>query len=162
MNKKGNMDKKVIFDLDGTLADITQRRVLSTDAVTGKMNWDIFFDPKNIGLDQPNTPVITMAQLLHSQGYKIIIFSGRSKATKDATRDWLTKHNVPFDLLKMRPTDDHWHFMKDSDLKEFWLDDIFPGLEINDIFAVFDDRQQVVDMWRSRGLTCFQVADGNF
>ena len=132
MNKKGNMDKKVIFDLEGTLADITQRRVLSTDAVTGKMNWDIFFDPKNIGLDQPNTPVITMAQLLHSQGYKIIIFSGRSKATKD------------------------------SDVKEFWLDDIFPGLEINDIFAVFDDRQQVVDMWRSRGLTCFQVADGNF
>jgi len=27
---------------------------------------------------------------------------------------------------------------------------------------VFDDRQQVVDMWRQNGLTCFQVADGNF
>ena len=52
--------------------------------------------------------------------------------------------------------------VKDSDLKEFWLDDIFPGLEIKDIFAVFDDRNQVVDMWRQNGLTCFQVADGDF
>ena len=30
------------------------------------------------------------------------------------------------------------------------------------IVGVFDDRQKVVDMWRKNGLTCFQVADGNF
>ena len=155
------MNKKtVIFDLDGTLALIDNRRDLSM--VSGKRDWDIFLDPKNIDLDQPNIPVIEMAQMLKSQGFDIIIFSGRSKATKDATRDWLNKYDVPFDLLKMRPTDKHWHFMKDSDLKEYWLDDIFPGFEINDIFAVFDDRQQVVDMWRSRGLTVFQVAEGDF
>ena len=59
----------------------------------------------------------------------------------------------------MRPTSDDWHFMKDSDLKQHWLDD----LQIkDDVFAVFDDRQQVVDMWRANGLTCFQVADGDF
>ena len=32
----------------------------------------------------------------------------------------------------------------------------------DDIFAVFDDRQKVVDMWRNNGLNVFQVADGNF
>ena len=26
----------------------------------------------------------------------------------------------------------------------------------------FDDRQQVVDMWRERGLTVAQVAEGDF
>ena len=157
------MEKKiVIFDLDGTLADITTRRALAIDTTNGKMDWDVFFDPKNIDLDQPNTPVIKMAQMLKSQGFMIVIFSGRSKSTKTATKFWLDQHDVPFALLKMRPTDKHWHFMKDSDLKEFWLDDIFPGLEINDIFAVFDDRNQVVDMWRSRGLTTFQVAEGDF
>ena len=151
-------NKIVIFDLDGTLALIDKRRDLSTKD-NGKFDWDVFFDPKNIDLDQPNTAVITTAQLFHSQGYKIVIFSGRSKATKDATRVWLDKHNVPFDVLKMRPTSDDWHFMKDSDLKQHWLDD----LQIkDDVFAVFDDRQQVVDMWRQNGLTCFQVADGNF
>tara|TARA_B100000073_G_scaffold200745_1_gene166183 strand:+ start:615 stop:1079 length:465 start_codon:yes stop_codon:yes gene_type:complete len=149
----------IIFDLDGTLADITTRRILSTKD-NGKMDWDKFFDPKNIVLDKPNTPVIKIAQMFKSQGFNIIIFSGRSKATKDATRNWLHAFDVPFDLLKMRPTDDHWHFMKDSDLKQFWLDDLFPNKD--DIFAVFDDRQQVVDMWRQNGLTCFQVADGDF
>lgn len=30
------------------------------------------------------------------------------------------------------------------------------------VVAVLDDRQQVVDMWRSLGLTCLQVAPGDF
>ena len=148
----------VIFDLDGTLALIDKRRDISMKD-NGKMDWDIFFDPKNIDLDLPNIPVIEMAKMLKSQGYNIVIFSGRSKATKDVTKDWLSRYDVPYDVLKMRPTGDHWHYMKDSDLKKHWLDD----LDIkDDIFAVFDDRQQVVDMWRDNGLQVFQVADGNF
>ncbi len=154
--------KIVIFDLDGTLALIDKRRAISTKD-NGKMDWDKFFDPQNIALDQPNTPVITMAQTLHSQGFQIVIFSGRSKATYRTTRQWLIQNDVPFDLIKMRPNDrdtgGHFHFMKDSDLKQHWLDD----LQIkDDIFAVFDDRNQVVDMWRKNGLTTFQVADGDF
>ena len=155
-----NKDKKtVIFDLDGTLADITSRRSLSTKP-NGKINWDVFFDPMNIDLDEPNTPVIKMAQMLKSQGFMIVIFSGRSKATKDVTNKWLDKHDVPCDVLKMRPTSNDWHFMADNKLKQHWLDDLFPDKD--DIFAVFDDRNQVVDMWRKNGLTVFQVADGDF
>ena len=30
------------------------------------------------------------------------------------------------------------------------------------VIGVLDDRQQVVDMWRSMGLTCAQVAPGDF
>ena len=157
------MNKKVvIFDLDGTLALIDTRRDISMVTLPDgmKRDWDIFFDPKNIELDVPNIPVVTMAQLLKSQGYTIVIFSGRSKATKDATNDWLKKYDVPCDVLKMRPTSNPWHYMKDADLKKHWLDDIFPDKSV--IFAVFDDRQQVVDMWRDNGLTVFQVADGDF
>ena len=43
--------KTVIFDLDGTLALIDERREISMN-VNGKMNWDIFFDPENIQLDK--------------------------------------------------------------------------------------------------------------
>ena len=152
--------KTVIFDLDGTLADITSRRAISTKP-NGKIDWDIFFDPMNIDLDEPNIPVIKMAQMLHLQGFKIVIFSGRSKATKGRTIDWLDKHDVPFDLLKMRPTDKDWHFMKDSLLKSIWLKELFDN-PTEEIFAVFDDRNQVVDMWRRNGLQVFQVADGDF
>ena len=153
------MNKIVIFDLDGTLALIDKRRAISTKD-NGKMDWDVFFDPRNIPFDDPNIPVIKMAQMLKSQGFTIVIFSGRSKATKDATLDWLKKHDVPFDLLKMRPTSNDWHFMKDSDLKQHWLDNL--ELTKDNVFAVFDDRKQVVDMWRDNGLTTFQVADGDF
>ena len=48
-----NNKKSVNLDLDGTLAIIDKRRVLATKP-DGKINWDIFFDPKNISLDVPN------------------------------------------------------------------------------------------------------------
>ncbi len=152
------MDKKtVIFDLDGTLALIDKRRALATKS--GKMDWDVFFSADNIKLDVPNTPVIKMAQMLDSQGFNIVILSGRSKVSYRTTRQWLIQNDVPFDDLHMRPTSDDWHYMKDSDLKQIWLDTV---VDKDDVFAVFDDRQQVVDMWRKNGLTCFQVADGDF
>ena len=145
----------VIFDLDGTLALIDKRRAISTKD-NGKMDWDTFFDPKNIDLDQPNTPVIKMAQMLKSQGFMIVIFSGPSKATKDATIKWLDKNNFPFDVLKMRPIK---NFTPDEQLKLKWLNDMDWK---DDVEMVFDDRQKVVDMWREIGLTCAQVAPGNF
>ena len=150
-----SLDKKiVIFDLDGTLALIDKRRDISTKD-NGKMDWSKFFDPDMIDLDDPNTPVIQMAKLLSHDHY-IWILSGRSDATQDATLDWLRKHNVPFDHLQMRPQD-HL-YMPDNQLKQIWLDSIGK----DNVAMVFDDRQQVVDMWRQNGLTCFQVADGDF
>lgn len=151
--------KKVIFDLDGTLALIDKRRAIST-LPSGKMDWDTFFDPKNIDLDQPNDAVITMAKMLKAAGNRIVILSGRSKATKDATKAWLQKFDVPFDILKMRPTSKDFKFMPDDQLKQMWLDQLFTNKD--DIVCVFDDRQKVVDMWRQNGLTCMQVAPGNF
>jgi len=154
-----NRKKTVIFDLDGTLALIDDRRAISTKD-NGNMDWDKFFDPANIKLDKPNWPVILMAQTLKNAGHRIVIFSGRSKATKDATKDWLNDLDIPFDILKMRPTDGGFKWMKDDVLKKKWLDDLFPNTD--DILCVFDDRDKVVQMWRNNGISCFQVADGNF
>ena len=149
------MDKNiVIFDLDGTLALIDKRRAISTKD-DGKMDWDRFFDPKNIDLDDPNAPVIQMAKLLSSD-YRIWILSGRSDVTQQATIDWLAKNNVSYDHLVMRPQ--NHLYLPDNDLKQMWLDNI----GVDNVAMVFDDRQQVVDMWRKNGLTVFQVADGDF
>ena len=151
----------VIFDLDGTLADIEERRKFSS-TIEGKMNWDEFFNPKNIAMDKPNHSVIMIAKILKDAGHTIVILSGRSKATKDATREWLNKNNVPFDILKMRPTSHPFKWMPDDKLKKHWLDTLFEGDKKNDILCVFDDRDKVVKMWRENGLNCFQVAEGNF
>jgi hypothetical protein len=148
----------VIFDLDGTLALIDDRRALSTKP-NSKINWGIFFDPSNIMLDRPNDPVITTANILKTAGYKIVIFSGRSQATQDATQNWLTQYGVEYDQLVMRPATD---YTPDNDLKQTWLNQHFPGDQKDRILCVYDDRDQVVKMWRDNGLTCMQVAPGNF
>ena len=151
--------KNVIFDLDGTIALIDDRRKLSTKD-NGKIDWDVFFNPDNINLDQPNNAVITILRLLKDAGNRIVILSGRSKVTKDATKVWLKKFDVPFDVLKMRPTSRDFMYMPDDQLKQMWLDKLF--INKDDIVCVFDDRQKVVDMWRDNGLTCMQVANGDF
>ena len=130
--------KNVIFDLDGTIALIDDRRKLSTKD-NGKIDWDVFFNPDNINLDQPNNAVITILRLLKDAGNRIVILSGRSKATKDATKAWLKKFDVPFDILKMRPTSKDFKFMPDDQLKQMWLDKLFTNKD--DIVCVFDDRK---------------------
>ena len=59
MNKGDIMNKKtVIFDLDGTLANIDVRRDKSMKP-NGKLDWDIFAAPDSIkNWDTPNEPVI--------------------------------------------------------------------------------------------------------
>ena len=151
------MKNTIIFDLDGTLALIDKRRELSTKP-NGKLDWGKFFNSTNIKLDEPNLPVIKMAQLFSEQGFNIVILSGRSNKTETVTRSWLSKNKVPFNKLIMRDSETD-HFTPDWVLKKNMLDE---NLDINDVFLVVDDRDRVVKLWRSLGLTTFQVAEGNF
>ena len=152
--------KIIIFDLDGTLAIIDKRKDLAMTSEQKrhtKFNWDVFFNPENIKLDVPNEPVVKMAQLFAENGFTIVIFSGRSNKTEKTTRSWLARNRVPFHKLVMR--DNKRHYMPDNELKKQFLDE---HVNIDDVFLVVDDRQQVVDMWRKNGLTVFQVTEGNF
>jgi len=166
--------KTIIFDLDGTLADIDVRRAESLNS-KGKIDWNIFAAPDSIkNWDKPNLPVIKMAQLFKADGFKIVIFSGRNDRGFFATKQWLADNDVPFDLLVLRPDKfkaDSWpiadgnpatadmRFMPDDILKKKMLDTF---VDINDVFLIVDDRQKVVDMWRGLGLNTFQVAPGDF
>ena len=49
----------------------------------------------------------------------------------------------------------------DDVLKEGWLHQMEPGKRQR-LVGVFEDRKCVVDMWRRNGVTCFQVAEGDF
>lgn len=139
----------VIFDLDGTLALIDHRRHL----VEGeKKDWDAFY--KACVHDQPNQAVIDLLKVCHER-YAVYIFSGRSDAVRVETEEWLRKHGVRHYRLWMRKDGD---YTPDDILKRKWLHEV--GAE-NVAFTV-DDRDKVVKMWRDEGLTCFQVAPGDF
>ncbi len=52
-------------------------------------------------------------------------------------------------------------YTPDDKLKYGWLADLEPP-ERNRVTAVFDDRDRMVKMWRDAGITCLQVAPGDF
>ncbi len=150
-----NIKTTVIFDLDGTLALVDKRREIALKP-NGKIDFDIFYDPQYIELDEPNSFVIELAKMYKRDGYEIVIVSGRSDRTKEATERWLEKYGILYDRMIMRKRK---NFTPDNELKERWLEKY---LDRDNIRVVVDDRQRVVDMWRRNGLDVFQVANGNF
>lgn len=148
--------KTVIFDLDGTLALIDHRRhwldKQQHPELSSNERWRRFFSACID--DQPNAPVIHILREL-CRNFRIVILSGRSDEVRKETELWLEKNAIAYDEFKMRRADD---FTADEQLKRDWLAEIGPS----NVFAVFDDRDKVVAMWRAAGLTCFQVANGNF
>lgn len=133
-----------IFDLDGTLALPGDRSPYDMNRVTE---------------DLPNPPVLQLAQALaaHPGVDRLVITSGRNESARRGTEAWLAFNEVPFDAMYLRADADQ---RRDDVIKEEILDrEILPRYQV---LGVVDDRQQVVDMWRRRGLTCLQAAPGDF
>lgn len=143
----------VIFDLDGTLANIEHR--LHIIAVRPK-RWDRFF--RACSNDAPNLPVIELAQTLGVAGWEVWIWSGRSDMVRRETEAWLATHLGIDAPLRMRRDGDH---QADVTLKASWLLELAPSDRARLRFIV-DDRASVVAMWRSHGVTCLQCAEGQF
>lgn len=141
----------VVFDLDGTLADLTHR----LHYIKGESrNWDAFHHA--CIYDEPIREMIALNKMLAGCGACIDIWSGRSDAVRPQTEQWLKEHGVRYRYLQMRTQGD---FTPDDQLKESWLTStlVTPKPDI-----AFDDRQRVVDMWRRNGIRCLQVAAGEF
>lgn len=131
----------IICDIDGTIAHRVDR---------SPFNW------KEVGRDRPDDIIIEMLTVLEP-AYKIVMVSGRDSICKPETEAWLDNHFAWYDALYMR---DHLDNRKDSIVKqEIYEQFIKPNYQVK---FVLDDRNQVVEMWRSLGLKCLQVAEGDF
>ena len=143
---------KVIFDLDGTLADISHRLHFIQQE---KKDWDSFFNA--CLLDKPIIQTVDVARALYEAGFVIEIWSGRSDRVRRETEEWLKRNNVRFHLMRMRSETDR---RSDVVLKESWLHSITPKVMWPTL--VFEDRSRVVEMWRKNGIRCFQVETGDY
>lgn len=146
-----------IFDLDGTLADIRHRLHYIERA---PKRYDLFFEA--CVDDKPNLPVTRILDTLQWEN-EILIFSGRSEVVRSKTIRWLYSHTNLSQAqvrvgLRMRASGD---YTPDHELKRKWLHEMSQE-QRSRIVGVFDDRDRLVRMWREEGLTCFQVAEGNF
>jgi FMN phosphatase YigB (HAD superfamily) len=148
------LPRAIIVDLDGTLADCSHRR----HHVEGpKKNWPAFF--ADIVNDEVNRTVLQVVQFY--AGFHIVLFvTGRGEEHRHETEAWLRVHVPAFatkSRLIMRRAGDR---RSDVDVKmELYRQQIENRYDVR---LVLDDRNSVVKMWRSLGLECWQVAEGDF
>lgn len=135
----------VVFDLDGTLADINHR---VHHVRNGRRNWVAFF--KECVYDRGVDHVIKTFNAHLRAGHKVRVWSARSDVVRGETERWLSDMGIdPCYLQHMRADGDN---TPDATLKRFWLNQEHEKPDL-----VYDDRQRVVDMWRAEGIPCFQV-----
>jgi len=140
----------VIFDIDGTLADISERK---HHVEKKPKDWDAFF--KGIPEDTAIHAIVRLCNILHAAGLKILLCSGRNERYRSETVMWLAQHGVNYHELILRRDDDR---RSDVIVKR----EMLKKLARSKILFVVEDRSGVVEMWRSEGLVCLQCAQGEF
>lgn len=144
-----------IFDLDGTLADISHRRhyVRKDENIPNfKPNWKKFFE--EVSKDKVREVVYDKLCDHVSQGHEIVICSGRPESTRVDTENWLRYNSIHHDRLIMRPNGDN---RDDVILKQGFLDKL---IDKSKIVYVADDRPKVVRMWIANKLNVEDFGDG--
>lgn len=147
-----------IFDLDGTLSDLSHRLHLLTAKVgDNEDKWKIFNDAAKD--DPAHLDIVELAKILYKVHYSISIVSARSTSIRLETAEWLHRHGIFYDYLYMRKIGD---YRSDVDVKR----DIYEThlkKHHDQIRYVFEDRDRVVDFWRDElKLRCLQVQKGAY
>ena len=140
----------VIFDIDGTLADVSER----IHHVKKKpKNWNAFF--QGIAQDKALHSMVRLCNILYASGIRILLCSGRNEEHRPQTVQWLAQQGVNSHELILR---------RDCDMRSDMVvkREMLVGIERSKILFVVEDRGRVVEMWRSEGLVCLQRAPGEF
>lgn len=129
------LPRAIMVDIDGTLAHMHGRSP---------------YDGTKMLTDTVDEHVLETINLYRNAGYKIIIVTGRHQL--QVTIEWLKLHNIEYDDIFSRGEEDRRpdHIVKE----EIYFNQIQPKYCAQ---LVLDDRGQVVRMWRSIGIKCYQV-----
>lgn len=146
------MTKVIVFDIDGTLANIEHRRSF---VATKPKNWKAF--NAGMSLDTLNEDIVAIVDLFADKDYLIILCSGRGEENRLVTEKWLEDNDIPYRKLFMRPAKDH---RPDDIIKVELLQQI--RSEFGNPYLWFDDRTRVVNAIRAEGVRVLQVAPGDF
>ena len=133
----------VIFDIDGTLAEMYNRT---------PFEWEKVIE------DKPRTEIIMMAKGLIRAGYTPIFMSGRDAVCMGQTQQWIEQYFPELEghfHLYMRPQGD---CRKDTIIKKE-LFDKYVDHNYN-VKLVLDDRKSVIRMWCfEKGLNVVDVGN---
>lgn len=148
-NKMNNKPKAFIFDIDGTLSDHSHR----INHAHNK-DWEKY-NSLHI-LDNPIVDVCRLVDNLRKE-YHIIFLTGRPAKYLEPTVSWLDLNvfggrKLPCHLIMRQ----EGNFKKSSEFKK---DEYLKIKKHYDIIGAFDDNEEVVQMFRQQGVTCFALPD---
>jgi hypothetical protein len=129
-----------IVDTDGTVAN--------SDGVRNP------YDTSKYHLDVLNEHVGLVATAITEKAH-VIALSGRDAAYRDVTEKWWADNGLTFSEFHFRPEGDT---RMDAIVKyELFVANIAPKYNV---LGAFDDRPQVIRMWRTIGVPVFDVGHG--
>lgn len=141
----------IVFDMDGTLVDVSSVRhhVLGGKENDYKKDFDAFHSE---AVNCPAIPwVAVAAHEAKDMGYRVIQVTARNEKYRASTSWWIAENRIPSDALYMRNDGD---YRPDYEVKKEILDRI---LKTYDIVKAFDDNPSIVRLWSEYGIPCVVV-----
>jgi len=128
--------RAIVFDIDGTIAKMGDRSP---------------YDWSKVHLDDAHVQVAELCAYYKATGRKVIILTGRDGSCLNLTKAWLKDiAGVDYDEIYIR---------EEGDKRKDWIikNELFDTHIANmyDVEAVFDDRPQMIDFWKAKGLYVF-------
>ena len=138
------MKTAVIFDMDGTLADVSSIRHYLKPNINHGKDFDRFhMESVNV---PPHDYVVNAAQVAYILGHSILIVTARKHMWRDQTAWWLAMNRVPSDMLMMRGNNDH---RKDYEVKKDMLNTIRKAYNV---IHAWDDNPNIIKLWEENGI----------
>ena len=142
------MNTAVIFDMDGTLANVSSiRHHLTTFEATKRRVIKHFdrFHAESVNVP-PHSHVVNAAQVAKMLGNDVLIVTARKHQWRHHTAWWLAMHGVPSDALFMRANNDNrpdYLVKKDmlATIRKAW----------NPIYA-WDDNPAIIQLWEEENI----------
>lgn len=138
----------VIFDMDGTLADVSSIRHHLIPVDHKKDFYSFHAESVNV---PPHPHVVNAAQVAHILGHSVLVVTARKHMWRHHTAWWLAIHGVPSDMLMMRGNEDN---RKDYYVKKDMLKTIRQAYSV---IHAWDDNPNIVRLWKEEGIPCTVV-----
>lgn len=135
------MKKAVLYDLDGTLVDVSGLYEWVTEKRT---DYQIFHD--RVEFAPPIDYVVRQAQIDWEAGLEVLIGTARNGRYMAATERWLAKNDVPYSVLAMRGRRDVRSSVEvKSDMLKVLRQEY-------DIIRAYEDNPMICEMFRTNGI----------
>ena len=142
------MQQGVIFDMDGTLADV---RSIRHHVVNDSRRKDFdAFHAESVNVPA-NQHVAQAARQAHRDGLAVLIVTARKAKWRHHTALWLAINNIPSDGMWMRADHDN---RPDREVKTDILHRIRQTFEV---VHAWDDNPAVIAVWESHGIPTTKV-----